>query len=278
MRYLSWHAVWTAFFGLAYIAWNIDLWKNGLGRELFQIMEAANKEESTSSSLPEDAGFIYLPARIPKPPSLEIIKSFTFERFEKYMTAPAGEEHYALLFYLTNTYGDERPVVDIGTRFAASALALAAGGSPVFTFDLPESSERQHAFRGRSEFGWHAMVQKQGIHIRFFNENLLERPEIPDVIKNTWLMLLDTHHYPYSNPFEREWVARLCDAGYKGLLLLDDIHLNPEMKEWWEEVQRLQETRGYRAFDITHVGHKSGTGILDFSGRLKVEFPPTLLA
>ena len=84
---------------------------------------------------------------------------------------------------------------------------------------------------------------------------------------NTWLIMLDTFHKPYTVPFEREWLTRLIDAKFfNGILLLDDIWLNTEMKKWWTELQDNAVRDGYVVHDITKVGHKTGTGLLDFSG------------
>jgi hypothetical protein len=86
----------------------------------------------------------------------------------------------------------------------------------------------------------------------------------------TWLMSLDTHHLPYSVPFEREFFARLVQSGYRGILVLDDIHLNPEMKKWWQELQGGQQIHNYHCFDVTAIGHSTGTGLVDFSGKVEI--------
>ena len=79
--------------------------------------------------------------------------------------------------------------------------------------------------------------------------------------------MLDTFHKPYTVPFEREWMKRLVDAKFfKGVLLLDDIRLNYEMKKWWTELKDNANRDGYVVHDVTKVGHKTGTGLLDFSG------------
>jgi hypothetical protein len=88
---------------------------------------------------------------------------------------------------------------------------------------------------------------------------------------STWLIMLDTNSLPYSKPFEREWLNRLLQMGvFSGLVLVDDINLNPEMKKWWNELQDQATERGYMMFDLTLVGHVSGTGLLDFSGKVKL--------
>jgi hypothetical protein len=221
------------------------------------------------------------------------------DSYEKYLTSPPGREHYALLHYLVDRYGaakgapasggsiggqdDEcRHVVDVGTRYAASAAAL---GSParrptrVWTFDLPASREREEAYRGATEEEWQSAARAAGVDVTFHNLDLLAVPD--EEFRRymaTWLILLDTAHLPRTVPFEREFFRRLQAIGYRGLLLLDDIHLNDEMKEWWRELQAGAEGPPgadggppYRAYDVTAVGHTSGTGLVDFSSRLTVK-------
>jgi hypothetical protein len=54
---------------------------------------------------------------------------------------------------------------------------------------------------------------------------------------------------------------------FKGVLLLDDIRLNSEMKKkWWTESKDNANRDDCVVHDVTKVGHKTGTGLLDFSG------------
>ena len=56
---------------------------------------------------------------------------------------------------------------------------------------------------------------------------------------------------------EQEILMALVDNGYKGLLFLDDIHLNQEMHDWWNGITIPK-------IDLTPLGHYSGTGIVVF--------------
>eukprot|EP00956_Cyclotella_meneghiniana_P033538 scaffold96809_cov46-Cyclotella_meneghiniana.AAC.1 len=76
---------------------------------------------------------------------------------------------------------------------------------------------------------------------------------------NTWFVMLDTRHRPYTVPFEREFFTRVLNSGYKGLMLLDDVNEHDEMRRWWKEVQDGAAAGG------------SGTAFVDFSGKLKVK-------
>jgi hypothetical protein len=221
---------------------------------------------------------------------LSQLKQFTVQRYEKFAMAPPGREHYTLLEYLISTYAPvetnpcatviqqqqqqqhRRHVGDIGTRYAASALALGAShGTVVRTFDLPNSKERREAFRGRSEEDWQAAVLAAGVHITFENVNLATVPDEDFRVHTaTWFLSLDTHHLPYTVPFEREFFKRLAESGYQGMLFLDDIHLNAEMKKWWAELLENASSMGYRCFDLTAVGHSTGSGLVDFSGKVEL--------
>jgi len=201
---------------------------------------------------------------------LEKVQNFTTEEYVNYMLADAGTEHYAFLNYLSSTYGDCRHFTDIGTRVVASSVAVGSNlKSPVWTFDIPTSKERYAAFRGDTEELYQAKAQSVGINIKFHNLDLLKvsDEELKEYV-GTWFVMLDTFHEPYTSPFEREFFQRLLDIKFKGILGLDDIHFNHEMKQWWKELQDGAVYGGYATYDISEVGHHSGTGLVDFSGKV----------
>ena len=88
----------------------------------------------------------------------------------------------------------------------------------------------------------------------------------------TWLVVLDTFHKPYTVPFEREFLSRVVsmEPKFEGILILDDIYHSKEMRQWWQEVQDNADQWGYTAYDLTTIGHSSGTALLDFSGKVVI--------
>ena len=68
------------------------------------------------------------------------------------------------------------------------------------------------------------------------------------------LILLDTYH---DGVFEQEMYDFLSRNNYTGLLLLDDIHVNPAMQQFWSGVSHTK-------LDLTTWGHWSGTGLVVF--------------
>jgi hypothetical protein len=199
---------------------------------------------------------------------LQQVVKYTAPKYEKFMRDAAGREHYALLHYLAATYGDHcRAVVDIGTRYVASSLALASTSSlqRVHIFDIPKSRERQVAFRGTAEQEWLERTVQDGLHIDFHNVDLLtmRESEFVQYMSNTWLIVLDTFHLPDTKPFKRDFWTRLSNMG---IVILDDVYLNTEMKQWWKELEKGPIT----TYDVTAVGHFSGTGLVDFSKRVRI--------
>ena len=245
-------------------------------------------------------------------PRLQRVLEFTQPKYSEYMAKAAGIEHYALLHTLTSQHGEttssnhcganhcRRPIVDIGTRYVASSLALGSGqeGVPIWTFDLPSSHERRLAFRGRSKKQWQQEVQSVAqVYITFHKVHLLNvsQADFDHYFSNTWLIVLDTAHLPDTQPFEREFLQRLLDMGtrtvttttttreedarrlgrpYQGLVVLDDIDMNPEMRRWWKElIQQGHDPQGrFHTHTLTSCGHATGTGLLDFSKSVQVRY------
>jgi len=236
--------------------------------------------QGSSLSKPIVLDFAAIQAFDPKD-RFEEIKGFTAVDYEQYLLGPAGSEHYILLHYLATHYADDptsscpeqrRHMVDIGTRYVTSALALASAVPThpiVWTFDTPESMERTGAFRdGKSEEDWQNDVKAHEMDITFYNLDLLSvSDEEFTKYMNTWFIMLDTENEPDTHPFEREWLQRLIGAQFfNGIILMDDIHVNDEMEKWWNELKENAERDGYVVYDLTKVGHATGTGMLDFSG------------
>lgn len=42
------------------------------------------------------------------------------------------------------------------------------------------------------------------------------------------------------------------------------------MNKWWKEVEDNSEKGGYKTYDVTKVGHITGTGLVDFSGKVRI--------
>lgn len=158
--------------------------------------------------------------------------------FSLYYDDLAGKNHYRLLKYISTLYSKEL-LLDVGTCHGTSAFALAQNPeNRVFTFDLYD-----HLLENKK------YMEKN--NVRFFLEDILNMSEI---LNDTRFIMLDTFH---DGSYETKFYHELNKLNYKGLLFCDDIHLNNEMKTFWESIDREK-------YDITDKGHETGSGIVLF--------------
>ena len=66
--------------------------------------------------------------------------------------------------------------------------------------------------------------------------------------------MLDTLH---DGVFEKQFLSYLIEIEYCGYLFLDDIHLNSQMANFWNQINISKS-------DISIIGHGSGSGLVDF--------------
>jgi len=90
-------------------------------------------------------------------------------------------------------------------------------------------------------------------NINYTIDNILSG-KYENIINESPFIMLDTYH---DGIFEREFYSYLQLINWKGMLLLDDILLNDPMKEFWNDITEEK-------YDITNVGHATGTGIVLF--------------
>jgi hypothetical protein len=142
----------------------------------------------------------------------------------------AGLEHYRLLAYISTLYNGVT-LLDIGSYQGSSAIALSFNKkNKVISYDIEHQPEI-------------AEIKIQ--NIQFIKGNVLNHS-----IASPFIML-DTYH---DGEFEQEFADHLLEINYKGLVMFDDIHLNNEMSNFWNGLKNEK-------YDLTHIGHHTGTGI-----------------
>jgi predicted O-methyltransferase YrrM len=199
------------------------------------------------------------------------LMSMTLPEYRGYAASPAGSEHYALLSYFASIFSKSHTsFVDIGTRFGTSALTLASHGHHVITYDRPQSGELPGAMKSlkMTPEKWHENILNLNCSVTVLRVDILTLSEEDfDLIRHSSLILLDTFHRPYKTPFEREFLTKLSLSRYSGVVLLDDIYEHEEMIRWWTEIV-CSKYRSFQIYDLTSVGHATGTGLLDFGNRI----------
>lgn len=151
-----------------------------------------------------------------------------------YAQMTADREHYRLLAYLSSRMSN-CTVYDIGTYRGLSAIALSANTTnQVVSYDIVDYV--QCSKPDNVEFRIGDCYQ---------DSELLKSP----------LISLDVD--PHDGVFEPKFIQYLQDNNYHGILVLDDIHLNESMNNFWNQVTQTK-------FDLTEYGHYSGTGLVVF--------------
>lgn len=153
--------------------------------------------------------------------------------------AEPGKEAYKLYAYISKKY-NYKTILDIGTRFGNSALSLSKNGrNKVISYNIVEEGASNIE---KKNITWKIMD--------FRNDDSIEWEKVS-------LILLDVD--PHNGKIEREMLDYLSSIDWSGIILLDDIHLNQPMKDFWLSLPNEKKK------DITEFGHASGTGILEFN-------------
>jgi hypothetical protein len=158
--------------------------------------------------------------------------------YQGYFMSKSGQEHYRLLAYISQN-DNLIDILDIGTLKGCSALAFSVN-----------QSNKIRSFNIGNEFDLNLIPENS----EFFIDDIL-KDEYKDIILGSKYIMLDTYH---DGTFEKEFVDYLISIGYKGYLLLDDIHLNFEMERFWGSITKEK-------YDITSIGHSTGTGVVYFN-------------
>jgi hypothetical protein len=160
------------------------------------------------------------------------------EEHKKYFLNVAGQEHYRLLTYLSlNNYSNQ--FIDIGTFKGCSALSFSINPNVIVnSFNIVDEMDLNNPPK----------------NINFYIDDVT-KPNYKENILSSKIIFLDTLH---DGVFERLFMKYLEEIGYKGVLILDDIHYFGELKILWEEIH-------LEKYDITEIGHWSGTGLVYYN-------------
>lgn len=151
-----------------------------------------------------------------------------------YFHGEAGKEHYRLLMYISKLFNNDI-IFDIGTNKCMSAIALSYNKkNTIKSFDI---------------------VRILPVNPTIENiEFILSDSTLDKDMLSTPFIFLDVDH---DGLYENKIYNFLKSINWKGILMLDDIHLNEPMKLFWNQIE-------FKKHDITHLGHWSGTGIVEF--------------
>jgi hypothetical protein len=157
------------------------------------------------------------------------------EEYQNYYKEKSSKEHYRLLTLLSNKF-DNEIFVDVGTLKGCSVLALSTNkNNKVYSFNL------------HNEF----QLKENIDNVEFIIDDITNG-KYDNILTSSKVILLDTFH---DGGFERKFLEYLNKINYKGVLILDDIFLNQNMIDFWNEIN-------IEKLDITNIGHITGTGVV----------------
>jgi len=163
------------------------------------------------------------------------IEKYTKHSLElEFISLPSGNFHSRLLAYISTLFTNTI-LFDIGTNSGRSALSLAHNTTnKIKSYDVVQILD--------------IMYHQDNV------EYILGDSTKDKDILNSPFIFLDVNH---DGIYEYVLYSFLKDINWKGILMLDDIHLNEPMREFWNSI-------GKEKYDLTSVGHWSGTGIVIF--------------
>lgn len=160
------------------------------------------------------------------------------DEFKSYFLDECGKEHYKLLAYFSTKF-ENSLLLDVGTYKGCSSLALAYNSSnEVVSFDIVHGLKSLH---------------DNPRNVSYIVDNILNE-QYSWMIKKSPFIMLDTFH---NGDFEMEFYNKIKKIGFSGLLMIDDIYLNTEMKNFWNQIE-------LEKLDLSEFGHHSGTGLVKF--------------
>jgi hypothetical protein len=153
----------------------------------------------------------------------------------------AGESKHKLYSYLSTLISNS-VIVDIGTDVGGSAVALAHNPTnKVITYDL--------VYKCADRIGQPNVIWKI--------ENFVEDTSLDfDSIK---IIAIDVDH---EDELELQIINYIRSKNWKGILLLNDIN-HPEIQKIWNDIPDQK-------FDLTDIGDKTGTGVVNFGNKYEI--------
>jgi hypothetical protein len=158
----------------------------------------------------------------------------------------AENEPYRLLRYMSDKL-DMEYIMDFGVATGNSAIVLAFNRKNfIYAIDtnlMPSINDFKDL-----------PIQMAIAH------TMLLSTELQIATKHSALISLDISH---NGKDEIQFYKQIKKWGFAGMMICDDIHLNKEMELFWALVTEPK-------YDLTDVGHVTGTGLIDFSGEVKI--------
>lgn len=159
--------------------------------------------------------------------------------------AKAGKEHFRLLAHLSSRFNNTT-IINVNTNGGNEALALSYN-----------TTNRVISFGPKDGVTNAAILSKP--NIQFENDNLFDT-KYKSAILSSAFIFVDIE--PHDGVVEYRLYEYLQEIGYTGFVIYDDIWYFKSMRnDLWYKIPAA------KRYDLTEVGHWSGTGVVSFSGQ-----------
>ena len=162
-------------------------------------------------------------------------------RMQNNLLYPPGDSPFKLYAYLSKLF-DGGIILDVGTEYGNSALALSHNeNNTVISYNIVEEGA---SGIDKKNIVWKIMDFRDDESIDY------------DAVR---MICIDVD--PHDGSQEIEMFKFLQEKEWEGILIFDDIHVNGKMDDFWNSIEPIDLTEDVK-YDITHIGHSSGTGII----------------
>lgn len=187
--------------------------------------------------------------------------------------------HYSVLLSHLSTYFNDSIIVDLGTRYGDSAVALSYNKSNrIYTYDIDHSAEAVEKFGKLDnvkyiignclENNWGGMTLDDDIPRKVYFStygpktdmvgNVKKAISDKEIFLGSKLIFLDVD--PHDGQQEKIVTDFLIENDWKGIMICDDIgtgmekpNSHPEMLAWWNSINA-------RKYNISSSIYSAGTG------------------
>lgn len=157
-----------------------------------------------------------------------------------------GKEPYKLLACMSKQLPSGSVMSDIGTLYGCSALAMSINETVhVNTYDVVKVIPDVD--------GLQSILTRPNVSM-----TVVSAQAVISKIATSDIISLDMN--TVDGQEEIKIIQHLFELGFRGVLVIDDIHVNDVMKKVWNYVPST-----VKKIDVTHYGHWSGTGIVVYA-------------
>lgn len=159
-------------------------------------------------------------------------------KFEDCFFMPPGKSPFKLYSHLSTLF-DNAIILDVGTEYGNSALSFSYNQTnTVISYNIVEEGASNI---NKKNIVWKVMDFRDDEEIDY------------DKVK---MICIDVD--PHDGTQEIDMINFLKEKKWSGVLLLDDIHNNAQMENFWNSLDFPDDKK----LDITSIGHCSGTGLI----------------